>query len=250
VHFLVLVLEEPRAGSTSPWRLCRLSQFACPIRQRKRRCYPMPHASVLHQVVAQVRLGGVVAFQEPDWTGYRPQPHLPTWGSCVCWIIEALLKSGSNPYLGQTLYPAFLTVGLLPPALYGTALVAAGPNHPVHAHADNLVRSLLPAMERFGVANAQEVEVDTLAARLVEDAMASGATVIWLPQIGAAADRRCRRSALPQIGAAADRRCRTQAGAAVGGRLFVHYCPKERSMRSTLASTKRTVGLHRDVPIA
>jgi hypothetical protein len=46
-------------------------------------------------------------------------------------------------------------------------------------------RTLLPLMERTGVAGAAEVGVDTLAARLREEVVALDATVVPPPLIGA-----------------------------------------------------------------
>jgi hypothetical protein len=48
------------------------------------------------------------------------------------------------------------------------------------------MQTLLPSMVALGVATAEEVEVDSLASRLSAEAVATGATVIWMSVIGAA----------------------------------------------------------------
>ncbi|HEV8190837.1 MAG TPA: hypothetical protein VGP82_05045 [Ktedonobacterales bacterium] len=66
------------------------------------------------------------------------------------------------------------------------APIAAGPDHPLYAHAAHLVRTLLPAMEQLGIATGGQVDVDTMAARLRDEAAANSGTVVWLSLIGAA----------------------------------------------------------------
>lgn len=144
-------------------------------------------AAMLRQVATQVRSGGVMVFQEPDWTGYCSLPALPTWDRCARWIVAALQGSGADPYLGLKLSATFITAGLPPPALYLHAAIAAGPDPPLYAHAAAFVRALLPAMERLGIVSAGEVEVDTLAARLRDEMATSGGAVVWVSMIGAVA---------------------------------------------------------------
>ena len=56
---------------------------------------------------------------------------------------------------------------------------------PVYAYVAQTTRTLLPLMERTGVATAAEVGVDTLAARLREEVVAADAVVVPPPLIGA-----------------------------------------------------------------
>jgi len=48
-----------------------------------------------------------------------------------------------------------------------------------------IARTLLPAMEKYGVATAAEVGIETLAARLREDATRRGGVVVVPPLVGA-----------------------------------------------------------------
>jgi hypothetical protein len=66
------------------------------------------------------------------------------------------------------------------------ASIGAGPDHPVYAAIAGSMQTLLPSMVALGVATAEEVEVDSLASRLSAEAVATGATVIWMSVIGAA----------------------------------------------------------------
>jgi hypothetical protein len=70
------------------------------------------------------------------------------------------------------------------PPLQG-ARVEGGSDSPVYAYVAQTTRTLLPLMERTGVATAAEVGVDTLAARLREEVVAADAVVVPPPLIGA-----------------------------------------------------------------
>ena len=61
----------------------------------------------------------------------------------------------------------------------------SGPDSPVYAWVAQTTRTLLPLMERAGVATAAEVGLDTLADRLREEIVAADATVVPPPLIGA-----------------------------------------------------------------
>jgi len=149
---------------------------------------PDPSA-VLRQLVAQVRPGGIIAFQEVDWTGCRSFPELPTFSKCLRWGPAALLGSGADPYMGMKLATAFTSAGLPTPTLSVHAAIGTGPDHPLYSSVAGLLRTLLPAIEQLGIASAEELDVDTLAARLSAEVSAASGTMIWISLIGAAVRR-------------------------------------------------------------
>jgi hypothetical protein len=65
------------------------------------------------------------------------------------------------------------------------ARVEKGAESEIYEQVAKVTRSLLPFMERTGVATAAEVDATTLAARLRDDALATGATLVAPPLIGA-----------------------------------------------------------------
>ena len=146
---------------------------------------PDPPA-LLRRIAAQVRPGGVIAFHEVDWSGCRARPEVPTLSRCIAWGTEVLQKSGADPYMGLKLYDTFVRAGLPAPTLSVQATVGAGPAHPVYVAAAEFVRTLLPAIEARGVASAREVDIETLARRISDEAVAARATVVWWSLIGAA----------------------------------------------------------------
>jgi hypothetical protein len=99
---------------------------------------------------------------------------------------RVLDRTCADPYMGLKLFATFTAAGLPPPALSTQASVAAGPDHPVYAAFADFMRTLLPRIVAHGVATADEVAIDSLASRINAEAVATGATVIWMSVIGAA----------------------------------------------------------------
>ena len=54
-------------------------------------------SDTLRKLAGHVQPGGVIAFQEVDFTGCRSLPALPTFSRCVRWITDSLERSGSDP---------------------------------------------------------------------------------------------------------------------------------------------------------
>ncbi|HET9913319.1 MAG TPA: hypothetical protein VFQ13_15595, partial [Anaerolineales bacterium] len=65
------------------------------------------------------------------------------------------------------------------------ARVERGPDSPVYDQPVMITRTLLPVMERTGIATAAEVDIDTLAARLREETLAHNSTIVSPAMIGA-----------------------------------------------------------------
>jgi hypothetical protein len=60
--------------------------------------------------------------------------------------------------------------------------VESGPDSYAYAYLTGVLRSLLPLLERTGIASAHEVAIDTLADRLRQDATANE-SVTFLPRM-------------------------------------------------------------------
>jgi hypothetical protein len=63
--------------------------------------------------------------------------------------------------------------------------VDGGPDSPAYEVLAEVVRTLLPAIERTGVAGATEVDVDTLAQRMRAEAVARRAVLVSPPLVAA-----------------------------------------------------------------
>jgi ubiquinone/menaquinone biosynthesis C-methylase UbiE len=133
-------------------------------------------AKTLRSVAAEVRSGGIVAFQEYNVTprSMVAFPPTPLWEEALGWIATALERAGVNTEMGFELRSAFVEAGLPEPRMELNAPVGGGPLWGGYEFAAGTVRTLLPLLERFGIATAEEVGVETLAERLREEMVASG----------------------------------------------------------------------------
>lgn len=145
--------------------------------------YPDP-ISALRKLLEHLRPGGVVAFQEFDASSCKSHPTSPTYQRCADWIIRTLQLSGADSHVGLKLYRIFRNSGLSEPALRLDGAISGGANAPFEALAE-VVRSLLPAMEKFGIATAAEVEIDTLALRIRDEVLADDSVIVAPLLIGA-----------------------------------------------------------------
>ncbi|HTO87222.1 MAG TPA: class I SAM-dependent methyltransferase [Thermoanaerobaculia bacterium] len=143
-------------------------------------------AAMVRRLAAHLRPGGVMVFHEPDWDGVRSIPPSPTYDRCSEWIVETLRLSGHATRMGKELYSTFVAAGLPAPTMRLDALMAGGANNvePLRLLAD-IVGTLIPEMERLGVARADEIGFETLAERMIEEAIAGDCILVGRYEIGA-----------------------------------------------------------------
>jgi hypothetical protein len=71
------------------------------------------------------------------------------------------------------------------PRLSGLTRIESGPNSIVYPFAAQTLYSLLPTMERLGIASAADVGIETLAERLRADAIAGDHCILMPRLVGA-----------------------------------------------------------------
>ena len=123
-------------------------------------------AIVLRHLAELVRPGGVVAFQEMEMTTARAVPEVPVFTQCGRWIVEAFTRAGVETSMGSRLYSIFKAAGLPGPEMISGGRVEGSAESQVFEWLAGTVRSLLPMIEKTGVATREEVGIDTLADRL------------------------------------------------------------------------------------
>jgi ubiquinone/menaquinone biosynthesis C-methylase UbiE len=146
--------------------------------------YPDP-VDALRKLLPNLRPGGIVVFQEIDASGCKSHPASPTYERCVDWVTRAFHLTGAQTKTGLELHRTFQSAGLPAPALRLDAAVGAGQDTPAYKMLPEIVRSLLPAMERLGIATAAEVEVESLDLRIRDEVVANNGIVISPSLIGA-----------------------------------------------------------------
>ncbi len=143
-------------------------------------------AAMLRRLATHMRPGAVVVFHEIDWNGARSHPPVPAYDRCCEWIVKTLAQSGTDPRMGAKLAAIMKTAGLPAASLHLESLASAGPdNAGLAKFTAELARTLLPGMQRLGIATAEEVAIETLAARIRKEMIASNATIIGRAEIGA-----------------------------------------------------------------
>jgi len=147
---------------------------------------PRP-AETLRQLATHLRPGGIVAFQEVEFSAYSSiaRPETPLMNQLAIWGIEVFRRSGANVGMGFDLYSAFVDAGLPEPSL-GYAAPMGGPETWIgYDYIANSIRSLLPLLEAYSIATAEEAELKTLADRLRAEVVASKRPLILPPHVTA-----------------------------------------------------------------
>jgi SAM-dependent methyltransferase len=143
-------------------------------------------AATLRRIAALLRPGGIIAFQELTLTEsgltYPEAPLLQRTGTL---INETFRRAGMEMEMGLKLYPAFIAAGLPAPATRAERPIGGGPDFPGYRWMAQITRSILPLMEQLGVANAEDIDVETLVERLREEVVGSGGVVAMPTLMGA-----------------------------------------------------------------
>ncbi|HKW50991.1 MAG TPA: class I SAM-dependent methyltransferase [Candidatus Eisenbacteria bacterium] len=143
-------------------------------------------AKMLRNLAARVRPGGLVVFHEIDWGGVQSFPPVPTYDQCCRWCVDTLRLSGTETRMGIKLHSTFVAAGLPPPLMRLEALITGGSTSPALLHlVTDVLETLLPEMERLGVATAADVGIETLVERINTEAAAHSSVIVRHFQIGA-----------------------------------------------------------------
>jgi SAM-dependent methyltransferase len=140
-------------------------------------------AAALSKMRRLLRPGGVMTFQEVRLSSLRSIPPVPLLAQCLEWSLQAFHASGRDPDTGQRLLSIFGDAGLPVPQMMAAIPTARGPAG--YALAAGSVVSLLPVLEKANITTREEVDPDTLAQRLWEQARADDALLILPELIGA-----------------------------------------------------------------
>jgi 2-polyprenyl-3-methyl-5-hydroxy-6-metoxy-1,4-benzoquinol methylase len=139
-------------------------------------------AAVLRTLSRHLRRDAIIALQELDMSQVSQVPCSELFMQARRWILEAFAAGGAELDMGTKLYATFLHAGLPAPNMIAATQIACGPVSPGYEYMVRVLRSLLPLIERSGIAKVTEIGIDTLAARLRDDAIAND-RVIFLPRV-------------------------------------------------------------------
>jgi len=139
-------------------------------------------AATLARLARCSNAGGIVAFHEMCMHSMRSEPETPLIAQFMERIIATFARTGFETDMGAKLYRTFLDAGLPEPQMISAARTEGGEASFAYEYIAHTVDSLLPAMERTGVATAEEVNVSSLARRLRNEAVSRSACIM-LPQL-------------------------------------------------------------------
>ena len=148
--------------------------------------YQADPVETLRHVSSLVKTGGLIVVQEPNFrVGITTEPAVALWQQVHHWIAETFRRGGVITTSAAGSITRF--DGRFAGARHASAQIRrrrAG-DAACAAKQCQILRSLLPRLEQFGIATAAEVQVDTLADRLEHEADAAECQITYIPMIGA-----------------------------------------------------------------
>ena len=126
-------------------------------------------------LITHLKPGGIAAFQEPEYTLYPAflHPDTPLTNQLITWILDVFKHSGAHLDMGIGLYQAFVYAGLPPPTMHLESPIGAVETWAGYRYMVTIFRSLLPLLEKYELATTEQVDVDTLTARIRQEVITS-----------------------------------------------------------------------------
>jgi SAM-dependent methyltransferase len=146
--------------------------------------YAADPAAALRSLLPHLRSGGIAALQEFDYTTLVAVPSFALIEQLADWWRRTAGQTGIELQMGFKLFPTYVAAGLPGPELHGETILGGGPDFAGYAYLAGIFRSILPLMERFGIARASAVDVDTLADRLREESLSNGSVIALQMVVG------------------------------------------------------------------
>ncbi len=148
--------------------------------------YLQSPTAAIQRVCNFLRPGGVVAFLEPNLTtGFESHPPSPLVDKTAYWLRETFNRARIDLQMGIKLRETLVGAGLAEPEMQIDAVIGGGHSWYAYKYAEDTIRSMLPAMEKLGVATAAEVEIDTLAERLRQEMVSLNSAALLSVWVGA-----------------------------------------------------------------
>ena len=142
--------------------------------------YMSDPTQALKQLTTHLKPGGIIAFQELDFTTSESlrHPETPLLNKLLQWCVDVFERSGAHLGIGLDLYRIFVEAGLPEPCLHLSAPVGCGETWPGYEYIANTFRSLLPLIQEYEIATSEEVDIDTLAERIRKEVNATKRPVV------------------------------------------------------------------------
>jgi ubiquinone/menaquinone biosynthesis C-methylase UbiE len=140
--------------------------------------------AVLRALIRLLNPGGVVAFQEPSFAAFvHVCADLPLWSAGARLIHETGRRAGVNPEMGFALNRVFQESGLPAPKMHLDMPLGNDPDFTRWVY--DVICTLVPRMQQFGVSAEPLGDLATLRERLHQEIASANAVVPVLPLVGA-----------------------------------------------------------------
>jgi len=141
--------------------------------------YVADPAATVRMLADRLESGGIVLFQECNVTPVSVQSHPPLelMARLSAWTRAAATHAGLNQAQGYDLRSVFIQAGLPEPQMQLDSSVGGGPDWEGYEYLEATLRSMLPLVICSGEATAEEIDIDTVAARLRNEAIANDAVI-------------------------------------------------------------------------
>ena len=147
--------------------------------------YTPDPAEALRVLMPHLRPQGIMAFQEMDFSVLPTSvPLSPLYERMMGWLRQTFELAGVELQMGFKLYGTYLEAGLSAPQLRMDTVLGGGHDFEGYQYMADYWRSFLPMMEKFGVATADEVDIDTLGERLRDEVVHTGGCISLQPIVG------------------------------------------------------------------
>ena len=141
---------------------------------------------VIHHLASLVRVGGIVAFQEPSWTSLIAQTaHLPLRSACARLVHRAIERAGARTNMELLLFQEFRRAGLSPIVFRLDTPIGDSPNQRRWLH--DLFLNVLPRLKTNGEPLEQLGDLASLGQRLDAELIEHNSYATCLAVVGAAA---------------------------------------------------------------
>ena len=149
-------------------------------------CHQPDPIATLCNLVNFVRPGGIVAFHDMDPMGkFWSIPSLPLFESTFNLALETFRQGGAALDMRTRLVQAFDKAGITDRRIISEGLIETGPNSLAYEWLSSAMKTLLPLMVKKGITTEKELDIETLADRLRDEAVQARAFFSPINLVGA-----------------------------------------------------------------
>ena len=141
--------------------------------------------AVVRRLASTLHRPGILLIQEMDIGASHAEPPAPLCDRMIALISNAFASAGVDVRPGLRLHDQFVAAGLPAPELLSLGRCEAAPAHASALMMASGTASLLPIIERSGLATAAELQLESLPDRLSAELVKSNSIVFTPPMITA-----------------------------------------------------------------